>query len=90
MGFVHSGQVVKHALAELVGRGCRIDTVAFDPPALHFRTPEGARCSLVVEGDSVVLDRPDRPGRFHSLRSALQAACQPLAQPGLDPLAQPA
>jgi hypothetical protein len=90
MGFVHSGQVVKHALAELVGRGCRIDTVGFDPPALTFRTPEGAPCALVVEGDTVRLDRPDRPGRFHSLRSALQAACQPLAQPAVEPLAQTA
>jgi hypothetical protein len=58
MGFVHSGKVVKHALAELVGRGCRIDTVAFDPPTLTFRTPEGARCALVVEGDTVRVE-PD-------------------------------
>jgi hypothetical protein len=90
MGFTHSGQVVKHALAELVGSGCRIETVAFDPPALHFRTPDGARCAVVVEGDTVVVEHPDGPGRFHSLRSALRAACQPLAQPGPDPLAQPA
>jgi hypothetical protein len=90
MGFVHPGQVIKHALAELIGRGCRVDTVAFDPPALHFRTPEGARCALVVEGDTVFVDRPGNPARFHSLRSALHAACQPLVQPVLESVAQPA
>ena len=81
MGFVHSGQVVKHALAELVGRGCRVETVTYDPPSLRFRTPEGAPCALRVEGDTVLVERADEPVRFHSLRSALQAACAPVAQP---------
>jgi hypothetical protein len=88
VGFTSSGQIVKHALAELIGRGCRVDTVAYDPPVLRYRTADGARCALVVEGDTVLVDRPDRSVRFHSLRSALQAAVQPLTQPAAEGFAR--
>lgn len=90
VGFASSGQIVKHALAELIGRGCRVDTVHYDPPTLHYRSTDGARCALVVEGDTVLVERPGRSDRFHSLRSALQAAGQPLGLPASEGLARPA
>ncbi len=72
-----AGTFVKVALAELVSRGCRVEVVAHDPPAVHFSRPDGTRCAVVAEGEAIVLARPDQPERFHSLRSALLAACGP-------------
>jgi hypothetical protein len=71
-----AGTFVKIALTELLSRGCRVEVVAHDPPAIHFSRPDGTRCAVLVEDEAVVLAYPGQPERFHSLRSALLAACE--------------
>ena len=65
---------LKQALAELFRGGCRVDVVAHDPPAIGFRTPDGAACRLFVDRDWVVLARGDETARYPSLNAALRAA----------------
>jgi hypothetical protein len=72
---------IKQVIIELTRSGCRVETLLYDPPAVTFRTPTGARCALTTEQDffrlaQQVEDHPtdEKVIRFPTLREALQAA----------------
>ena len=72
--------VIKQMLVELTREGCRVETLAHDPPLITFRAPHGTRCTLQpVENDFRLLrfvgaDEPSQAARFHSLSEAIRAA----------------
>jgi len=69
--------VIKQVIVELVRGGCRVETLLYDPPAVTFRSPTGARRALTTEADHFRLVPVEAPGevlRFPTLREALRAA----------------
>ena len=75
-----SAAAMKQVLIELTRKGCRVETLLYDPPAVTFRTPQGARCALTTERDTFRLARgldqlgDEQVGRFSTLNEALRAA----------------
>jgi len=70
---------VKQVIVELTRSGCRVETLLYDPPAVTFLTPTGARCALTSERDSFQLaevghDDIGQTVQFPTLREALRAA----------------
>jgi hypothetical protein len=72
--------VVKQVLIELTRGGCRVETLLYDPPAVMFRSPNGARCALTTDqGEFRLTQSIDDPTdeqviQFPTLREALRAA----------------
>ena len=72
--------VVKQVLVELTRGGCRVETLLYDPPAVTFRSPKGARCALTTEqGEFRLVQSAEDPAdetmvQFPTLREALRAA----------------
>jgi hypothetical protein len=69
---------IKQVIIELTRSGCRVETLLYDPPAVTFRTPTGARRALTTEQDTFQLAQVDHDleaaVRFPTLREALRAA----------------
>jgi hypothetical protein len=71
---------IKQVIIELIRSGCRVETLLYDPPAVTFRTPTGARCALTTDQDQFRLAHVDEGAageqivRFPTLSQALRAA----------------
>jgi hypothetical protein len=72
--------VVKQVLVELTRGGCRVETLLYDPPAVTFRSPNGAHCALSTDqGEFRLVQHTDDSAdetvvQFPTLREALRAA----------------
>jgi len=69
--------VIKQVIVELVRGGCSVETLLYNPPAVTFRSPTGARRALTTEADTYRLSPLEAPGEvlhFPTLREALRAA----------------
>ena len=73
-----SPAVIKQMLTELTREGCRVQTLAHDPPTVTFRAPDGALCALQSSSSIYRLARLEVPqvaeARYYSLREAIRAA----------------
>jgi hypothetical protein len=69
---------VKQVIVELTRGGCRVETLLYEPPAVTFRTPNGARCALTSDANSFRLAHVDagfeQVVSFPTLREALREA----------------
>jgi hypothetical protein len=69
---------VKQVIVELTRSGCRVETLLYEPPAVTFLTPTGARCALTSDANSYRLAHVDVGSEqvvsFPTLREALRAA----------------